>query len=244
MNNKKVTLAVLALIASNTVYAEVSSSLTLVSDYVFRGVTNTVGDPALQGSFDYSHDSGVYASLWASSVKFRENADVPAVDTVDEASLEIDYYLGMSGDFSDNLSWDAGLNYITYPGAEDDLKYDYWEPYAIVGYAMEEASLAPEFALEIYHSPHYFEDSGQADYVGASVSLSLPMEVAMSISAGKQTFKDYPDDDYSDWRVAVSKELSGLEFEIAYTDTDLSEAGCGGDGCDGRFVFSMTSYAE
>lgn len=78
--------------------------MTLTTDYVFRGISNTDGDPAIQGSLDYEHDTGFYAGVWASSVKFRENAGAAAVDTVQEATIEIDYYAGFASEFDSGVS--------------------------------------------------------------------------------------------------------------------------------------------
>ena len=69
-------LAALVLLASATAAnAEVTGTLTAVSDYNWRGVTQTSMDPALQGSIDYAHDSGFYAGAWASNVDFGDCCD-------------------------------------------------------------------------------------------------------------------------------------------------------------------------
>ena len=55
--------------------AELSSTWTLTSDYVFRGVSQTAEDPALQGSIDYEGESGGYVGLWGSNVDFDNCCD-------------------------------------------------------------------------------------------------------------------------------------------------------------------------
>lgn len=240
MNKGKRMLAAAMLLTSGSVYAELSSTLTLSSDNVSRGISDTDGAPAIQGSFDYAHDSGAYAGLWASNVKFRENADVPAIDTVEEATIEIDYYLGYSGELSDALSWDAGVAYMSYPGADSSLNYDYWEAYAMLAYALDEMTLSPEFGIELYHTPDNSEDSGAADYMLASVSLNMPMDTVLYLSVGRSTFDDFPADDYSDFKIGLSKEIEGFGFELSYTDTGLSQADCGGDMCDSRVIISVS----
>ena len=240
MNKGKLTLTAAMLLMSASVYAELSSTITLASDNVSRGISDTDGAPAIQGSFDYTHDSGAYAGLWASNVKFRENADVPAVDTVEEATIEIDYYLGYSGDLSPALSWDAGVMYMSYPGADSSLNYDYWEVYGMLTYTLDGTILSPEFGVELYHTPDNLEDTGAADYMVASVSLSMPMDTVLYLSAGRSTFDDFPADDYSDYKIALSKEIEGFGVELSYTDTGLSQTDCGGDMCDSRFVFTVS----
>src|SRR5450759_2863878 len=50
----------------------------LVSQYIFRGLTQTNGDPAIQGGADYSHASGFYAGTWLSNISWftDQNANV------------------------------------------------------------------------------------------------------------------------------------------------------------------------
>ena len=79
--------------------AQYSASLTLTSDYVWRGVSQTLGDPAVQGSFDYEHNSGLYAGVWASNVDFFDpSAPGASVADDDNADLELDLWLGYAGE--------------------------------------------------------------------------------------------------------------------------------------------------
>ena len=57
--------------------AEVTGTVTVVSDYNWRGVTQSAQNPALQGSIDYAHESGFYAGVWGSNVD--EGLDYPEV---------------------------------------------------------------------------------------------------------------------------------------------------------------------
>src|ERR1039457_5226361 len=88
-----------------------------VSNYVFRGITQTIGKPAVQGGFDYSHSSGFYAGVWGSNVSW-----ITGSGAAGDASLETDTYLGIRNSFATDYSYDVGLiryNYFgTYtPGA-------------------------------------------------------------------------------------------------------------------------------
>ncbi|HEY7740572.1 MAG TPA: TorF family putative porin, partial [Steroidobacteraceae bacterium] len=62
--------AVGLLCATAAANAEVSYTVTAVSDYDFRGVSLSAKDPALQASIDYAHDSGFYAGAWASNIDY------------------------------------------------------------------------------------------------------------------------------------------------------------------------------
>ncbi|MBT8117047.1 MAG: TorF family putative porin [Gammaproteobacteria bacterium] len=238
-------IAAILLACTGLAQAEFSATTLLASDYVFRGISNTDEDPTIQGSLDYEHENGFYAGVWASNVKFRENAGVPAAATVEEASIEIDYYAGFASEFESGIYWDAGALYYSYPGAEDSLDYDYWEAMATLGYAFEEAALGPEIGVELYHSPEFFGKSGDASYAAGMLDLSLPGDFGLGFSAGKQWFHDDSSLDYTDWKVAITKSLEGFDFEVAYTDTDLSKADCGGlDICEGRAVVSIARTTD
>jgi len=225
--------------------AEFSATTTLTTDYVFRGISNTDGDPAIQGSLDYEHDTGFYAGVWASNVKFRENAGAAAVDTVQEATIEIDYYAGFASEFDSGVSWGIGALYYTYPGSENDLDYDYWEAMGALGYAFEEVTLEPEIGAEVYYSPEYFGNSGDATYVAGTLGLSLPSDIGLKISVGKQWFSDDAALNYTNWKAGITRALWGFDFELAYTDTDLSKSDCDDeDICEGRAFFSITKTIE
>ena len=104
-------LAALGLVAmAGVAQAEVSGSATIVSDYDWRGWTQTDYKPALQLGLDYS--GGLwYVGTWASNVDFGAGSD---------PSTEVDFFGGLAGEFGESgLGWDVGFNYYTYPGASD-----------------------------------------------------------------------------------------------------------------------------
>lgn len=85
----------------------ITGNMALVSDYRFRGISQTFGLPALQGGFDYSHASGIYLGNWNSNIS--ETAGFP------NGNLEMDFYGGWktsSGDWG----MDIGGIYYYYPG--------------------------------------------------------------------------------------------------------------------------------
>jgi uncharacterized protein (TIGR02001 family) len=85
-----------------------SANVYLVSDYFFRGITQTWGKPAVQGGFDFVHDSGIYVGTWASNVSGNQ---FPG------GSLEWDLYGGYNYKINDDFTVGAGVLYYYYPGA-------------------------------------------------------------------------------------------------------------------------------
>lgn len=114
-----------------------------------------------------------------------------------------------------------------------------------LGYAFEGVALEPEIGTELYYSPEDFGNSGAATYVAAALGLSLPSDFGLNFSFGRQSFDDDSDFNYNDWKIALTRGIAGFDFEVAYTDTDLSKADCGDeDICDGRVVVSVSQTIE
>lgn len=96
----------------------------LYSQYIFRGLTQTNRQPALQGGFDYGHSSGFYLGTWASNISWlKENFSTAAPPVVTGqyntgGSLEWDFYGGYKSTFGkSDFTYDLGLLYYYYPGS-------------------------------------------------------------------------------------------------------------------------------
>src|SRR5687768_8589988 len=123
MRNMRILAALGLLATAAAANAEVSGTAAIVSDYDFRGISQTGEDPAVQLSIDYGHESGWYAGAWGSNVDdFCDTPtgcyDIDGNQIANTASTEIDLYTGFKGEVGD-FGWDAGLTYYAYPGASD-----------------------------------------------------------------------------------------------------------------------------
>jgi uncharacterized protein (TIGR02001 family) len=116
MSSRKNALATLlcaGLLSAGAAHAEVSGSITLTSDYLFRGVTQTDEKPALQGCVEWAHESGFYVGTWGSSISWLSDSD-PDISS----QLELDGYVGFRGDFGDSgFGYDVGAVHYWYPGS-------------------------------------------------------------------------------------------------------------------------------
>lgn len=95
-----------------------------VTDYRFRGLSASGGDPAVQGTINANHTSGFYAGAWASSI------DDGGTDILGE--LELNLYAGWTGEVSPGFVLDAGMLRYVFP-TNSFGPADYWEPYVSVG---------------------------------------------------------------------------------------------------------------
>jgi len=90
---------------------EISGNIELTSDYVFRGLTQTWGKPAIQGGADLSMANGFAAGTWGSSIGGHSYPG---------GSMELDLYASYGRPIADGWSWRAGLYGYAYPGANLD----------------------------------------------------------------------------------------------------------------------------
>jgi uncharacterized protein (TIGR02001 family) len=192
---------------SNTVY--------LTTDYVFRGVSFTEEDPAIQGSFDYAHPSGFYAGVWGS------NWDGFGT----ESELELDWYLGYANALGP-VDYDMGALYYTFPGAEDaGVELDYFEPYLKLTHAFESIPLSPTVGASYNFSPDYSGDDDNSHYVLGTLDLVLPEEIGLGFGIahldveGDSLSGFQGGYSYTHYQVNVSKTIESFTFDLTYYDT-------------------------
>ncbi len=196
---------------------EFSANVALTTDYVFRGVSQTDEEAAIQGGFDVTHTSGIYAGTWASNVDG---------DFYPGASMEIDFYVGWAGDVGP-IGVDVGFNHFEYPNVDDnDNNTDEWK---ISGsYDFEVASVGVAY----YYSDDFY-GGGNSDYW--DVSGEVP--VGSFTIAAHYGWTDVDDfGKYEDWSIGASTELGGFGFDLTYTDTDIDDDSL----ADDRVVFTIS----
>ncbi|MBY0440408.1 MAG: TorF family putative porin [Burkholderiales bacterium] len=197
----------------------------LFSQYIFRGLTQTDGKPALQGGFDYSHASGFYAGLWGSNVSWLTDS---AAYNGGSYSVEIDTYLGFKmpvGDFT----FDVGFLRYNYPGrvpptglAAGTAKADTNEVYAAVTWKF--ATLKYSYSLG---DTFGVDNARGSDFLDLTATLPLGSSGFNLIGhVGRQTYEgpNSANAAYSTYRVGLAKEFMGLNFSLNYTDTNAKSA--------------------
>ncbi len=213
------------LVASSLAYgAEVSGNVSLATDYVYRGISQTNEEATIQGGFDLETDSGFYAGVWASNIAF-------------DGSIEIDLYAGIGGEISENFGYDVGVLRYQYPSDAGPNDSSFNEIYGSLSYG--------GFTAGLNYSPDFFFESGKATYVYLEYSLPLPNEFSVDFHYGNQTIDDngtFGAPDYAEYYIAVSRSWSDLDFSLTWYDTDLSGADCFGGSavCDSRVVFGLS----
>ncbi len=192
----------------------VTGNLSFVTDYQYRGISQTDEDPAIQGGFDYAHSNGFYAGIWGSNVEWNT------------ANMEIDVYAGYSGKINDDLSYNVGLLQYYYPDYDDAGTLEMYG-----GVTYKYFGLKASYSLTDYFDVN---DSEGTVYWDASFNYPLPADMSLGLHYG-YTSGEGAQDDYADWKLGISKTIGGFSVGLAYTDTDID--GCAA--CDERFILSV-----
>ncbi len=221
-------LAALPLLSSQALAEDspISANVALVSDYQYRGISQTNENMALQGGFDYAHESGFYAGTWGSNVSWLSdgNADV-------SSSLEIDVYGGYATEFA-GVGVDVGLLQYLYPG---NYPAGYNSADTLEGYVG--VSYGP-VSLKVSHSfTDLFgvEDSDGSQYYDLSASHEI---AGFTIDAhfGRQKIENCDGCSYNDWKLGVGTSVMGFDVGLAYVDTDIDSSV---DIADQRVILSV-----
>ncbi|KAF1691421.1 hypothetical protein CSC62_16025 [Pseudoxanthomonas jiangsuensis] len=191
-----------------------------VSDYVWRGVSQTNEDPTLQAGLTYSHDSGFYVGTWGSGVDFGPG----------DPSVEIDYFVGYNFDFSESVNFDVMLNRYTYPGASGSNFNE----------LITKTTFAEAYSLTVAYSNDFGGLDTDAWYVAGGASWGLPNDFSLDASVGRSLFEDDYSDDYTDYSIGVSRSWGLFSAALAYVGTDGSGRDIFGDVADDRVVLTLS----
>jgi uncharacterized protein (TIGR02001 family) len=213
--------------------AEVSATVSLVSDYVYNGVSSNDNNPTIQGSVDWYNDAGFYVGVWGSGLD---------EDAFASAQVELDYYAGYAGSLTESVAFDVGYAFYTYPGANDSAaESDYGELYGSLTY--KENTTA-----KLLYSDNYFGDVGSSIIVELSHVVDLGHDYSLTLSASQTKLlddggdfyygADKGDDSYNHWGASVAKSVAGFDIALGYTDTNIDKS-YWGDTADGRLVLSI-----
>ena len=211
---------VIGLCVGSAAWADFAATTNFTNNYVWRGLTQTDNNPALQGSIQYNHESGLYAGLWGSNVDFLD------VDG-DTATLEVDEYVGFNHAFENGFGVDLSYLYYSYPGTS--------------GINFGEVVLKGSYdflTLGVSYTNDYGGTGGDSLYYAADVAKEIPEKLAFGLSGfkasagvGYSDFDEIVGDNYIDYRVGLTKAITkiisvgimGTTTDRNYLDSDVDE---------------------
>jgi uncharacterized protein (TIGR02001 family) len=219
---------------------ELSANVAITSDYVFRGISQTEENPAIQGGFDATYRM-FYAGVWASNLDFGSDGNGN-----DVANIEIDIYAGLKHKWR-NTEFDLGVIYYAYPGAEDaGGELDYVE---LKFASSTELTDRITFNSTTYWSPDYTGETGDVITSEWQVAIALGeyrgMKPTFSALIGYVDFLDdaFEGDSYTYWNAGVEVGLNDkFTLDLRYWDTDIADDNpTNGDNADARFVGTVSA---
>lgn len=221
----RIAAALLVLLGIADARAGTTGSVSLTSDYVFRGVSQSNQDPALQGGVEYSAESGAYIGAWGSSISWL--SDLSSTPAPISSSLELDVYGGYRGKFSDTVSYDVGALYYWYPGdfPSGFNSADTLEVYAgITVAASEKVSLGAKYSVSATDLFGYADSDGSG-YLDLTANFAVAEGWTINTHAGKQWIQGNDAFEYTDWKLGVTRAFAnGFSVGLAYTGTDADDA--------------------
>lgn len=191
---------------------EVSYNVAVVSDYRYRGISQTRLQPALQGGADYTNNpTGFYAGTWLSTIKWIKDAG-------GNGNVEWDIYGGKRGQISDALSYDVGV--LTYVYAANDLATDAntTEIYGQLGYGP--AYIKYSHAVTNLFG---FADSKNSGYLDIGANIEAGEGYTVNLHAGHQDVKHNGAASYTDWKAGVTKDFGVVTGALAVIGTNADK---------------------
>jgi uncharacterized protein (TIGR02001 family) len=222
-------LAAPALVAAQTPPASpVTGNMSIVSDYRFRGISQTYLGPAIQGGVDYAHASGLYFGNW--------NSSVSSLVYTEGSGIEMDFYGGYKKSFGD-IGIDVGSIYYWYPRAKAfGESFDNWEVYLGASWKWLSGklfyALTDYFGLDDTQANNYWisqstnlplggrGSSRGTYYLDLTATVPINKELSVVAHYGMLDVQKYGELDYKDWKLGVTYDLSGWLLGAAYVDSD------------------------
>jgi uncharacterized protein (TIGR02001 family) len=190
-----------------------------VTEYRYRGISQSRMDPALQGGVDFAHKSGFYLGAWASTIKWIKDAGAT------DGSTELDLYGGYKGEISKDLTYDVG--YLRYEYVSNKLgnvpgfaNANTDELYGALTFGPVTAKYSHSFS-----NLFGFIDSKNSGYLDLSASFDLGNGYSVVPHVGHQRIKNNSAFSYTDYSVTLGKDFgNGVSASAAVVGTDADKA--------------------
>lgn len=222
-----------------------TGSISFVSDYRFRGISQTMRRPAVQGTLDYSNANGIYLSTFGSNAS-------GATNFYNNTCMEWDFYGGYKGKlfpcrFPD-FAYNIGFIYYYYPGGQvrnhEHTRYDTGEFYIELSYKWLSVkywqTVTNYFGIDSDNPSINFEDnrpdrpngsSRGSSYIEANLSFDLYNKTCffrcleggklnLLLHVGHQTIRHYENLSYTDWKVMLTQEFAWFNIFVYYVGTN------------------------
>jgi uncharacterized protein (TIGR02001 family) len=219
----------------------VTANVTVVSDYRFRGISQSNFKPAIQGGFDYAHESGFYIGNWNSSISWISDAYSQSGSSTVKgdvtAPIEMNFYGGFKKEFiAPGFASDIGVYQYAYPTSGlPGVNPNTTELYAAQNFTAGPVTGFLKFSYAVTNTFGNANSTGSnytdltANYDTGIWGLALNAHVGYQYIAGTApgaTMSNSSMYSYTDWKLGLTKDFGGgLSASVAYIDTNAKTIG-------------------
>jgi uncharacterized protein (TIGR02001 family) len=205
--------------------SELTGIATLASEYIYRGLAQSDGNPAVQFGLDYEFDAGMFIGVWASTIDLRS--------AMGKREIELDYYIGYHYESKLPLSVTVTVLRYTYPGQTGSHSYDHNE-------LLLTATWRERYSIEY----GYTNDLFGLDSIGRHWELRSEWPVAnawvVSAALGRNDLSDIGVSKYLHWDVGASARISRLVLDLRWYDNETPDGFAAQVSAGSRFVVSLS----
>ncbi len=197
----------------------------VVTDYRYRGISQSRLEPAVQAGVDYTMASGFYVGAWASTISWIKDTGTSNTTAGVTGSVELDLYAGYKGEITKGLSYDVGVLRYEYVGnklgrVSGFADANTTEVYGALTYGV--------FTAKYSHSlTNLFGNvnSKNSTYIDLSANFDLGNGLTLTPHAGRQVIENSPGFSYSDYSITLTKDLGkGLSASLMAVGTDAGRS--------------------
>ena len=230
----------------------ITANVTVVNDYRYRGLSQSNFKPAIQGGFDYAHESGFYIGNWNSSIswladQYPVGSGTPATTVTPSGPIEMDFYAGYKKELiGEGFASDVGVLQYYYPttglpsSSTMSANKNTWRqqsgtsPNTTEAYIAQNFTFGPvtgfakfSYALSdifgFYNSKGSYYPDLTVNYDTGVWGLALNAHVGYQYISNNKPGYDFS---YTDWKFGVTKDFGGgLSGAVAYVGTNAGKNG-------------------
>lgn len=213
----------------------IQGTVTFLTDYRSRGISQTMLRPAVQGEIKYSHESGFYGKAWASNIDGTSNF-------ITNTSTEWNFYFGFEHAVNNSeFKYDIGCIIYYFPGGKafvpQGIRYNTVEYYIGLNYKGFNVKLwqtindyygvnsdNPPFNWRTLSFSKRNGHSYGSPYVEANYEWELCPKWSAGLHVGYQAVIHYSELNYLDWQVSLTREFEWFNLALYYISTNARHA--------------------
>jgi uncharacterized protein (TIGR02001 family) len=219
----------------------VTANVTVVNNYMYRGISQSNGKPAIQGGFDYAHESGLYIGNWNSSISWISDSYKTSGGVGTSAPIEMDFYGGFKKELiGEGFASDVGILQYYYPTSGLQLNAIQANPNTTEVYVAQNFTFGPvtgfgkvSYAVStlfgnVNSTGSYYPDL-TLNYDTGMFGIALNGHIGYQYVAGNQPSSNLNGVSnstlysYTDWKLGLTKDFGGgLSGALAYVGTNAA----------------------